>query len=83
MKSDIMYNKKSALYGVDDLLLEEEDEPSPVDSTYLECEADKYGRRLKLVQSAIDKIQKNNKMSTVKITESVFGVTKNQNEITK
>jgi hypothetical protein len=80
-----MYKKNSALYAVDDLLLEDEDkdESSPADSTYLECEADKYDRRLKLVQSAIDKIQKNNKMSTVKITESVFGVTKNQNEITK
>ncbi len=78
-----MYKKNSALYAVDDLLLEDKDEPSPAASTYLECEADKYDRRLKLVQSAIDKIQKNNKMSTVKITESVFGVTKNQNEITK
>jgi len=78
-----MYNKNSALYAVDELLLQDKDEPSSPDSTYLECEVDIYDRRLKLVQSAIDKIQKNNKMSTVKITESVFGVTKNQNEITK
>jgi hypothetical protein len=78
-----MYTKNSALYGVDELLLEDKDEPSPAASTYFECEVDIYDRRLKLVQSAIDKIQKDNKMSTVKITESVFGVTKNQNEITK
>ncbi len=62
-----MYNKNSALYAVDDLLLKDKDEPSPAASTYLECEADKYDRRLKVVQSAIDKIEKNNKMSTVKI----------------